>query len=393
MPPRTVPFAPKLCLWPETASDIEKRLQRFLTELRQKRRATALDPAQPSAESLSEDGKDGRGGKAQDFGHVADLSDAPEMRGELRVELSYRDTTRITRRVRRLVEARKAVSGAHQHLRSEDLDRLRSIAGGATLAGPASEHAADELVARLYDEMPWHGHVLEILWRDLRQAAGDGLGLRFRPLLLNGAPGVGKTHLAMRLAELAAVPFVYVDVATSSEGWSLSGSQRTWGNSTPGRPVSTILESRVANVLVLVDEVEKGGVHQSHKGGVSTSAHHALLSLLEPASARVWGCPYFGTTFDMSHVNWLLASNDAHHLPAPLRSRLRIVAARGPTRAELLAFAARELAWRGLDDGAVSAVERLVHAYPEGDERLSVRWVLRLIEDLALIGLTTEVQH
>lgn len=391
MPLRTISFAPKLRLWPETIHDLEKRLQRFLTELRQKRHeAWRAGVEEPLLEPPRQDDKDE--GEEHDFGYLADICAAQERRGVLLVKLSYRDTTRITRRTRRLMEARKAASGA-QHLRSEDVERLRPIAGGATLAGPASAHAADELVARLYDEMPWHGQILEVLWRDLRQGAADGQGLRFRPLLLDGAPGLGKTHLAMRLAELAAVPFVYVDVAASSEGYSLSGSQRTWGNSTPGRPVTAILESRAANVLVLVDEIEKAAVHQSHKGGVTTSAHHALLSLLEPASARVWCCPYYGTTFDMSHVNWLLASNDARMLPSPLRSRLRIVAVRGPTRAELLALAGREITRRGLDDGALSTVEALVHAYPEGDERLSVRWMMRLIENLDLIGQTTEVQH
>jgi len=377
---KTISFAPSLRLWPETLANLEARLTRFLTELRRARLAAALSRDEPPPEDPpTEDNLPELG------------ATAPRPRGPF-VDLTYGDTERIRRRARRLVKARQEVSGV-KHLRSEDVERLRGIAGGVELRGPASEHEADEIVARLYEEMPWHARVLEILWRDMRQAAGEGQGLRFRPVLLDGPPGVAKTYLGLRLAELAHVPSVFLDVATSSEGWSLAGSQRTWGSSAPGRPVSTILETRVANILICVDEVEKGGTHTSYKGGVATSAHQALLSLLEPVSARVWPCPYFGLPLDLSHLNWILMSNEAHLLPAPLRSRLRIVSVRGPTRPEMRAFAAREIARRGLDEDTLDTVEALIRAYPEADEQLSLRTLLRIIDDLAAIAHTTEVQH
>ena len=95
----------------------------------------------------------------------------------------------------------------------------------------------------------------------------------------------------------------------------------------------------------------------------------------------------------MDRICWLLATNCASRLPAPLRSRLRIVVARRPTQQEMLAFAARELARRGLDEAALDTVERLVRAYPEGDARLSLRTVVRIVEDLAAISTTAEVTH
>jgi uncharacterized protein YcgI (DUF1989 family) len=95
----------------------------------------------------------------------------------------------------------------------------------------------------------------------------------------------------------------------------------------------------------------------------------------------------------MDRINWILAANDARHLPAPLASRLRIMPVRGPTRAEMLAFAAREIARRGLDEEVVETVAALVRVYPEGDERLNLRTVVRIIEDLVAIADTAEVQH
>jgi len=377
--PKIIPFAPKLRLWPETITDIETRLLRFLTGLRRKR----LEAGDPVAERATEPPPD-----------EDNLSDAETPAGTSRprlFSLSDRDKSRIRRRACALVRARQEVSGT-KLMRSEDIERLRGIAGGVELQGPRNEHQADELAAQLLDEMPWHAKALEILWRDLRRGAGEGWGLWFRPLMLDGAPGVGKTRLALRLAELAAVPYAYVDVATSPEGFNLSGAQRTWSSASPGRPVATILESRVGNPILFVDELDKGQAVYDTKGR-ATSAHLALLSLLEPASAKTWTCPFFQTTFDMSHANWILAGNDARQLSAPLRSRLRVVPVRGPTYQELLSFAARELARRGLDEGALDTVERLIRAYPEDDERLNLRSVIRIIEDLTAIAETVEVRH
>ncbi|EYD74830.1 hypothetical protein Rumeso_03597 [Rubellimicrobium mesophilum DSM 19309] len=299
---------------------------------------------------------------------------------------------KISRRIERILKARDKASGL-KHVRAEVAARFQPVLRGVELAGPANEHEADEIAARLFEEMPWHGRVIEILWRDMRQGARDGEGLRFRPLLLDGPPGAGKTTLALRLAELARVPYAYVDVATSSEGFNLSGAQRTWSSSAPGKPVETILETRIANPLLVVDEAEKGSTLYSAKGGVPTSAHQALLSLLEPTTARVWECPWCGLRLDISYVNWILTANDTRGLPAPLRSRLRLVAVRSPTHRELMAFAARELARRGLAEDALDTVETLVRAYPEGDERLSLRTVVRIVDDLAAIAETMEVQH
>ena len=95
----------------------------------------------------------------------------------------------------------------------------------------------------------------------------------------------------------------------------------------------------------------------------------------------------------MDFVSWILAANNARLLPAPLRSRVRVVAVRVPNRPELLAFAGRELARRGIAEDALDTVERLIGAYPEAYERLSLRTVLRIIGDLAAITQMAEVQH
>lgn len=288
---------------------------------------------------------------------------------------------RIQWRAERLVKARERAAGIGG-LKREILEPLReALKQGIALAGPASEHEADELAAALLNELPWMGAAIEPLWRDMRVSARQERGLHFRPILLDGPPGIGKSHLAQRLAALAALPWTSIDLGSTTEGFPIAGAERTWGSAMPGRPVRTILAHRIANPIVFVDELDKGGSLYS-SSGQPTSAHTALLSLVEPGTAQRWPCPYFGLRFDMRHVNWILAANAIAPLPAPLRSRLRIVPVRGPNRAEMITFAAGRLRQRGLPEDALAVLERLILTFPEGDPRLDLRRVLRMIEDI-----------
>ena len=309
------------------------------------------------------------------------LIDHPNDDGSLSIkEKSKRPRIVMRDRAERLVRARVRAAGLLH--KKELLEPLReSLKHGVTLAGPATEHAADELAAALFDELPWMGAAIEPIWRDMRAAARNGRGLHFRPILLDGPPGIGKSHLAQRLAAQAAVPWTSIDLGSTTEGFPIAGAERTWGSAMPGRPVQTILTHRIANPIVFVDELDKAGVAYSSRG-TATSAHNALLSLVEPGTAQRWPCPYFGLRFDMSHVNWILAANAVAHLPAPLRSRLRIVTVRGPNRAEMITFAAREVLQRGLPEDVLAVLERLILAFPEGDPRFDLRRVLRMIEDI-----------
>jgi hypothetical protein len=206
---------------------------------------------------------------------------------------------RLIRRAQRLVRALERAAGLSH--KKELLEPLReSLKHGVALAGPGTEHSADELAAALFDELPWMGAAIEPIWRDMRAAAREGMGLHVRPILLDGPPGIGKSHLAQRLAVQAAAPWISVDLGSTSEGFPIAGAERTWGTAMPGRPVRTILAYRVANPIVFVDELDKAATAHSSRG-TPTSAHSALLSLLEPGTAQRWPCPYYGLRFDMSH--------------------------------------------------------------------------------------------
>jgi len=302
-------------------------------------------------------------------------------------DLSADDEKKIERRANLIRNLRKDFISSRS-LKREDRDRLKVVSRGVTLSGPATEDEVDILGAALYDEMPWMQPVIEKIWLDMRNHVQSGrAGVKFSPTLMVGPPGIGKSHLARRMGELSQTPSVVIDVSAANEGFSVAGSQRTWSNSTPGRPVQAILDTGIGNPIIVVDEVCKAGITTSTSGAY-TSVLHALLGLLEPVSTRNWECPYFQTSFDMSHANWILTANLENKIPDALRSRMRIVALPALTKQHLIKFAERETNRRGLPNEIVEDILRLLSEYPDHHPMRNLRTVTKHINNIeALLKL------
>ncbi|WP_240466832.1 AAA family ATPase [Frigidibacter albus] len=311
------------------------------------------------------------------------INDHPEhddqSKGSFEPPISDADFARILRRAQRIIDLRKAASRL-DHLPTQDRERLEAFRNGTRLVMIATEARADELAAELHKGMPWMAPATEIVWHAMRQSVREGWqGMRLPPLLLDGPPGIGKSYWARRLGDLLTVPVTVIEATGENATFGVVGTQRGWGNASAGRLLNTVLETRIANPIMIVDEVEKAGEATSNKGATFGLAQ-GLLPLLEPLTARRWSCPFYQVRFDMSWVSWVLTSNNYKLLPEPLLSRCPPMRLRNLTPAELDEFVRRDGGKRSLSDASIDAVAMaLRHAQTQG-VRPDLRLVSRLLQ-------------
>ena len=101
----------------------------------------------------------------------------------------------------------------------------------------------------LFDELPNFTAVLEDIRKHLALCVDSEDSVELPPMLLLGAPGIGKTHFARKVAELLGTGFGFVPMSSLTAGWVLSGASSQWKNAKPGKVFDTFLNGDYANQI------------------------------------------------------------------------------------------------------------------------------------------------
>ncbi|SEA74427.1 AAA family ATPase [Variovorax sp. YR216] len=173
-----------------------------------------------------------------------------------------------------------------------------------------------EHLEQLALDMPNFAPVVDAVRRAFALADLTGRPPVLPPLLLLGAPGVGKTHFTHRLAQTLQTTIHRQAFDNPQSNSGLRGSERHWGNTAVGALWELIVLGTKANPVVLLDEIDKG-----EQGGNNYRPVDALLTLLEPVTASKVKDMSVDFEFDASHVIYVATANDARRISAPVRSR------------------------------------------------------------------------
>ncbi len=158
-----------------------------------------------------------------------------------------------------------------------------------------------------------------LIWRcQQRDDPGSGpMPQSGSAFLFVGPPGVGKTSLAISIAENLGIPYHKLSLGGMRDEADLRGHGFTYEGSKPGAIVQGLIKMGAMNAMFIMDEADK-----MEKFAIAT-----LLEILDPEQNHLFHDKYTQTTvdIDLSNCHFILTGNTLETVPPPVVNRCEVL--------------------------------------------------------------------
>ena len=156
-------------------------------------------------------------------------------------------------------------------------------------------------------------------------------------ILFVGPPGVGKTSIGKSIAEALGRKFFRFSLGGMRDEAEIKGHRRTYVGALPGKMVQALKDTKVANPVIMLDEVDKIG--SSYQGDPAS----ALLEVLDPEQNSEFLDHYMDLRIDLSKVLFICTANQLDTIPRPLLDRMDRINLSGYITQEKIEIARKHL--------------------------------------------------